>query len=59
MPTMEATSPRMLKSKVVMAAHQLTLHAETYNMPLPPSLAPQVAAGVDGKNKPQVILDPE
>jgi hypothetical protein len=42
-----------------MAAHQLTLHAKTYNMPLPPSLDPQGRAGVDGENKLQVILDPD
>ena len=40
-------------------AHQLTLHAKTYNMPLPPSLNPQGTAGVDGENKLQVILDPD
>jgi hypothetical protein len=42
----------------VMAAHQLTLFAENYNMPLP-RLDHDRSSGVDGENQPRVILDPE
>jgi hypothetical protein len=43
---------------VVLLAHQLTLQAKTYNMPLPPPFDEQRSAE-DGGNKPKVIVDPE
>jgi hypothetical protein len=43
---------------VVMLACQLTTHAETYNLPLPPALDPKTSAE-DGENKVKIILDPE
>jgi hypothetical protein len=43
----------------VLAAHQLVMHAESYKMPLPSSLDPNRTPGVEGENKPQVIVDPE
>ena len=40
-----------------MAANQLTLHAEKYNVPLFSALDQRQGSSVDGKNTPQFILD--
>jgi len=43
---------------VVMLARQITMHSETYNLPLSPALDPKTSAE-DGGNKVKIILDPE
>ena len=40
-------------------AEALIMHADTYKMPLPPSLVGEQGSAEDGGNDPKVILDPE
>ncbi len=40
-------------------AQALIMHADTYKMPLPPSLVGEQGSAEDGGNEPKVILDPE